>query len=166
MIRVALTRPRDSYDLVSWVVRAVTGRPYSHVALILDGEDCVRGLPVALDASTVGVRLVPYEDFLRANIVVHMYMPAVSLGRAVDAMLPALGIRYDALGLVGEGWVTIVRRWFHKAVRNPLRSPRALWCSEYVALVLRAAHYPGADKVDPFTAAPSDIDDLMRGASP
>jgi hypothetical protein len=166
VIRIGLSRPRNSYDLLSWAVRAVTGRPYSHVGIILDGEDAVRGLSVVLEASNVGVRFVPLQDYALANILVKTITPSRPIGLGVDAMISSLGIRYDALGLVGEGWVVACQRWLHKAVRNPLRSPHAMWCSELVALVLRAAGYPGAMALDPFSAAPADIDDLLSTRIP
>lgn len=164
MIHVGLSRPRSSYDPVSWAVRTLTGRTYSHVFLVLDREDAIRGLAVVLEAANVGVRFVPLQDFTRSNVLVKIISPPVYLGQGVDAMISYLGVRYDVLGLLGEGWVAACKRWLHKAVRNPLRSPRAMWCSELVALVLRAAKCPGAEKLDPFTATPGDIEDLLMKA--
>jgi hypothetical protein len=164
MIRVGFSRARGAWAILSRVIMAITGRPYSHVWLLLEGSDAVRGVPMVLEASIEGYRLVPYEHFARGRDVVRVLDSPIPLGRAVDAAMARLGAAYAAMGLVGAGWVVAARRWARKRVRQPFRSPDAMFCSEAVAVIMIEAGYPIDAETDPEAVTPGDIEDWIRAA--
>jgi hypothetical protein len=61
-----------------------------------------------------------------------MLDPPYDLGPGLDALLPLLGTGYDFSGLVGEGWVFAMQRWFNRKVKNPIATAGEMWCSESV----------------------------------
>jgi hypothetical protein len=164
MIRVGFSRALGVAGILSRLIMAVTGRPYSHVWLLLEGSDAVRGVPMVLEASAEGYRLLPYDSFRRGREVVMVIDSPLPLGRAVDTAMARVGTAYAALGLIGAGWVVAARRWLHARVRQPFRSPHAMFCSEAVAEVMIDAGYPIDAETDPETVTPGDIEDWLRSA--
>jgi hypothetical protein len=143
---------------ISWVIRKLTGSTASHVWLAIDDPLFGR---VVLEASELGYRLYPFERFAKSNTVIRLVEPpACDMVKGVQSVADLLGTSYDFEGLFGM-LVVVVGRWFHRKVRNPLHSSRALFCSEAVARVLVAAGYTPAAELVPESTTPQDILDLF-----
>lgn len=139
---------------LSRLIRWLTKSAVSHTWLVYYDEDF--GQDMVLEATLTGVRLVPYDVFKRHNKLVTEVRPVtVPLQAGLAEVGRWLGAHYDFGGLLGMAVVllgrSLKRRW-----RNPLRSSRAMFCSELVAVALKASKYPGTDswvpsQVDPDT---------------
>lgn len=142
---------------ISRLIRWFTGSKVSHCWLLL--EDSFFGVDVlmVMEATETGFRLIPYENFkAQGNDVVAVIVPDHSLDAGIKHAVRWLGAGYDFAGLFGSAFV-MLGRWFKRRWRNPLDSPRSMFCSEAVTLVLQAAAYPGADKLDPSATTPQDL---------
>lgn len=143
---------------ISWLIRKLTGSKVSHTWLAIDDPLFGR---VVLEASELGYRLYPFARFEQSNTIIALIEPpACDMVKGVQAVADLLGTAYDVEGLFGM-LVVVVGRWFHRKVRNPLRSSKTLFCSEAVARVLLAAGFPPAAGLNPESATPQDILDLL-----
>jgi hypothetical protein len=154
MVFVGFSTPRR-WNPLSALIRAMMRSTASHAWLLV--EDPAFQLRLVLEAHSTGFRLVSFATFVRDNKVVALVEPA----QPIDPGLPEaggwLGDEFDVLGLFGI-FLTLVGRWFRRRPwRNPFTSSHALFCSEAVVRVLKAAHYPGAQRLGNETTTPADL---------
>lgn len=117
---------------ISKAIRRVTKSRVSHVAFLTIADDQA----VILHADVGGVQFTPLARYLRENIVIDAFErttcttrdEACSLARAMSK----LGDSYDYAALVTRAVVRAFR-WVGIKANNPLRSPRSVVCSEFVA---------------------------------
>jgi hypothetical protein len=115
----------------------ITGRPYSHCWLLCTGDDGIHGLDVVLtEDEHGGLHFVPWTGYSTGKTIVDIINSPFDLGAGYAALLNKLGVGYDYDGLLGEGYVIGMQRWFHRMVINPLASANAMWCSEAIYYVL------------------------------
>jgi hypothetical protein len=146
------TRPANP---LSMLIRKMTGAKCSHAWLLVN-EDFF-GRPMVMEATEWGVRLVDADIFWKRNKVVRIYKPNVDLLPAVRTSGDVIGGIYDFWGLLGMGFVTVIARWLHKKITNPLQSPHSLFCSELIMQILRKGKHPNAEMFDPGTTSPQMI---------
>jgi hypothetical protein len=165
MIRVGFSHATGFWSFLSWIIMKSTGRNYSHVWLLLDGPDAINGTAVVLQESEKGgLEYAPYDGFGVGKVIVKVVEPPFSLRKGADALNQILGTSYDVGGLFGEGWVLFMRDWFRRKVKNPLRKPGEMWCSEAVAYAIeKTGSYPNAKTDDWQFCTPGDVDDLLAG---
>ena len=165
MIQVGFSSATGFWSFLSWIIRKATGRAYSHCWLLLDGADAIDGTAMVLQEDEKGgLAYVPYTGFGVGKTIVKIVLPSYPLRTGVDALNQILGTGYDVPGLFGEGWVLVMRDWFKRKVRNPLRSANAMWCSEAVAYAIeKAGGYANAKPDDWQLCTPGDVDDLLAG---
>lgn len=145
-------------SLPSRIIRKITKSSVSHAWLLLRGS--FMGLDMVLEASSSGFHLTPYETFRSRNIIVETVEPVAPLDDGVRLAASWLGSRYDFTGLLGSVIVQI-GRWLRRKWRNPFDASRAMFCSEAIVYVLRAAKYPGAEGLDPSGTSPEDLLDFL-----
>lgn len=158
-----------SGSLLSRAIRWVTGGKFSHAYLMW--EEPTLGW-VRMEAGWSGYHLTlaprPIKDFeiLRLGEVsaVHRevalplendYLPVVR--RAASW----LGAPYDYTGAAGFLWTALGNAVSGRWWRNPLSSPRALFCSEAIAQVLKDQGHKALVDVDPSTVSPQRLLDLL-----
>ena len=163
MIRVGFSHANGFWSFLARIIMSATGRPYSHVWFVIDGEDCVRGVPMVLEATEHGgLHLVPWVGYDVGKTIVKIVTPPFPLNKGVDFLMNQLGTSYDILGLVGQGWVVMMKRWFKVKAKNPLRSARAAWCSEVVIQAIQHSEgYDNARNLDAERSTPGDVDDVL-----
>ncbi len=159
MVYVGFSTPRR-WNPLSALIRAVSKSRASHAWLLV--EDPVFQLRLVLEAHSTGFRLISFANFVRDNKVVAIAAPAHDLAAGLPAAGGWLGDEFDLLGLFGI-FLTLVARWFkRRAWRNPFTSSRALFCSEAVVRVLKAAHHPGAGRLGDETTTPQQLLDFFE----
>jgi hypothetical protein len=163
MIQVGFST--QTHNILSRMIRAVTKSRASHAWLLVD--DSLFGCPLVLEATEVGIRLIPFKTFQVKNTVVHLSPAHVEASMEVGlrAMSVALGNAYDFTGLFGMFFVYL-GRLFRKKWRNPIRSSKAMFCSEFVCRVLQSARWPGAEALDPDSTSPEDLLVFIEGDAP
>lgn len=153
MIRVGFSTRTKS--IFSRLIRWFTGSSVSHAWLVYD--DAFFGEDMVIEATEVGFRLIPLANFkAEGNDVVAVVEPKSPLDVGLRAARTWIGESYDFGGLLGAS-VVILGRWLKRKWRNPLDSPRSMFCSEAVVMVLQASSYPGAEKLDPSATTPQDL---------
>jgi hypothetical protein len=151
---VGFSTPR-AWNPLSALIRWMTGSRASHAWVLV--EDPLFELRLVLEAHSSGFRLVPFSRFVRENEVVALVEPAHPLAGGLRAAGAWLGEAFDVVGLFGI-FLALVRRWFRRGpLRNPLPTPRALFCSEAVIRTMRAARYPGAERLAPEGTTPAEL---------
>lgn len=154
MVLVGFSSPRR-WNPLSALIRRVMRSRASHAWLLV--EDPLFKLRLVMEAHSTGFRLISFANFVRDNKVVAVVVPAHPLEHGLTAAGGWLGDKFDVLGLFGI-FLTLVARWFkRKAWKNPFTSSRALFCSEAVVRVLKAAHYPGAERLGNETTTPAEL---------
>jgi hypothetical protein len=143
-------------NVLSWLIRKVTGSKCSHAWLLID--DPFFGVPVVLQASLEGFTLDTYSRFCASNEVVAIVQPAIPLDQPLRDAWQALGTPYDYLGLLGMSWVMLGRA-FHRVWKNPLSSADEMFCSEAVVeQILIPAKYPGVETLGlPQNVSPAQL---------
>ncbi len=154
MVYVGFSTPRR-WNPLSALIRAMMRSPVSHAWLLV--EDPLFGLRLVLEAHSTGFRLVSFANFVRDNEVVALVAPAHPLEPGLPEAGGWLGDEFDVLGLIGI-FLTMVAKWFRRrAWKNPFTSARALFCSEAVVRVMKAARYPGAGRLGDETTTPAEL---------
>lgn len=154
MVFVGFSTPRR-WNPLSALIRAMMRSKASHAWLLV--EDPLFQLRLVLEAHSTGFRLISLAEFVKRNKVVALVEPAHPIAPGLPEAGGWLGDEFDVLGLLGI-FLTLVARWFRrKAWRNPFASSRALFCSEAVVRVLKAADYPGAGRLGDETTTPAEL---------
>lgn len=158
MISVGFSmRPRN---ILSRFIRWVTKSSCSHVWLLVDSETF--GTSCVLEATEVGIRLIPLSNYIaKGNYVVELVEVSHDLSPGLKEMSKMLGEKYDFTGLFGMAWVYL-GRLFKKRWKNPTNSSEAMFCSEFVAHVLRASSHPDFIDADPASLSPQDLLRLLK----
>lgn len=142
--------------LLSRIIRWFTRSSVSHTWLLFEME----GIPMVLEATFEGVRLIPYETFQKKVTVVDVVPLPYSMD-SVKFLLMDLGLSYDVGGLLGNFFVQIGRmlkmRW-----RNPWNNSKAMFCSELLSGWLKLQGYPGTEDMVPAEVSPEDLLDLVK----
>jgi hypothetical protein len=158
MVYVGFSTPRR-WNPLSALIRAMMRSRVSHAWLLV--EDPIFQERLVLEAHASGFRLVSLATFVRDNRVVAIVAPAHDLSPGLPEAGGWLGDQFDVLGLVGI-FLVLVGRWFRRTRwRNPFTSAHALFCSEAVVRVLKAARYPGAERLGDETTTPQDLLDVL-----
>jgi len=161
MVYVGFSTPK-LWNPLSWAIRAATGSRASHAWLLV--EDPLFDHRLVLEASSAGFRLIPLARFARTELVVAVLQPAGDLEAGLREAGDWLGEAFDVRGLLGMAWVVlgdllrVRRRWC-----NPLRSRRALFCSEAVIRTMRAAGYPGSARLGVEATTPAALLGFLSG---
>jgi len=154
MVYVGFSTPRR-WNPLSALIRAMMKSTASHAWLLV--EDPLFQLRLVMEAHSTGFRLVSLANFVRDNKVVAIVAPAHPLDPGLPEAGGWLGDQFDVLGLFGI-FLTMVAKWFRRrAWKNPFTSSRALFCSEAVVRVMKAAHYPGAAPLGDETTTPAEL---------
>jgi hypothetical protein len=157
MIKVGFSTHRR--NPLSALVRFLTGSKASHCWLLIQDEPFF-GIPMVMEATEVGFRYIPLSVFKARNDIVAVVSSPYPLEKGVHAANAWLGKNYDFLGFFSTFFV-LVGRWLKRKIKNPVRSSRAMFCSEAVARVLQASGYPGISGLDPSSVTPQDLLDLL-----
>lgn len=159
MVLVGFSTPRR-WNPLSALIRAMTRSRTSHAWLLV--EDPVFQLRLVLEAHSSGFRLVSFTRFVKENAVVALVEPSAPIDGGLPAAGRWLGESFDVLGLFGI-FLTLVARWFRQRPwRNPFPTPSALFCSEAVVRTLRAAGYPGSERLRPEETTPADLLEFLE----
>lgn len=142
---------------LSRLIRAGTGSKYSH-CWVRHGSDVWGGTWVT-HADWPVVRQWPWRSASRKWTVQQLYRPRFDIKPALAAVRADFESRYDVPGLLGMVFVELAWRWFHRRIKNPLASPAAVFCSEFLASILKAAKLPGTEDWDTEAMAPEDVAD-------
>jgi hypothetical protein len=119
---------RRDYNPFSWAVRTVTGKPYSHVAVGIDG--------FVYEAVLGGVRKVSVYDFTNHNVIVDAARVEVDNFVVFSRAMEKIGKTYDVPALFWFLIMLTAQRFKIKV--KPLRiNPKWFICSEYVWYILK-----------------------------
>lgn len=122
---------------VSWIVRKLTGSKVSHTWFVYRDVDFE--MLMVMEAHEVGFRLIPLSHFLKYNTVVALFDPKRSLDEGLKVVARQfLASHYDFAGLIGMAWVKL-GRWLKQRWRNPFRDQKHVFCSEALAIAMRAS---------------------------
>lgn len=150
---VGFSTPR-TWNPISALIRRMMNSKASHTWLLV--EDPLFELRLVLEAHETGFRLISLAEFVKNNKIVKLLQPAHPLAKGLPEAGGWLGDEYDVRGLIGIFFVTVAKFFRHK-IANPFTSSRALFCSEAVVRVMKAAGYPGAEKFGDETTSPADL---------
>ena len=159
MVFVGFSTPRR-WNPLSALIRLMMRSKTSHAWLLV--EDPLFQLRLVLEAHSTGFRLISLAEFVKANKVVALVEPPHPIEPGLPEVGGWLGDQFDVLGLFGI-FLTLVGRWFSaKRWQNPFTSTRALFCSEAVVRVLKAARYPGAERLGDETTTPQELLEFLE----
>lgn len=154
MTYVGFSTPRR-WNPLSALIRWMTKSRTSHTWLLV--EDPAFDLRLVLEAHTTGFRLISFTRFVKDNRVVALVRTSHPLEPGLPDAGQWLGESYDVLGLFGI-FLTLVGRWFRQRPwNNPFPTPSALFCSEAVVRTLKAAGYPGSERLGDETTSPAAL---------
>jgi len=154
MVYVGFSTPK-LWNPLSWAIRVATRAEVSHAWLLV--EDPLFGHRLVLEAAATGFRLLPLSRFALTERIVVLLQPAEDVTPGLREAGDWLGEKFDVRGLIGMA-LLLVAGWLGlRGLRNPLRSRRALFCSEAVVRTLRAAGYPGAERLGAEETTPAAL---------
>lgn len=155
MIQVLFSHSRG---LISWLIRKVTNSQCSHTAFLY--TDDTLGLNMVMEAQESGFRLIPYNKFLRENVLVAAFTLDTDLTSGIKWAANWLGTRYDTMGMLGMLWV-LLGRTFKKRFHNPFQNSHSMYCSEMETIVLQRCGVEWLKDMDPSTITPQDLYNLF-----
>lgn len=146
---------------LSVLIRKITKSPTSHCFFAFDVVNDKHHL--MLEAGFSGVEFNDYDTYKKSHVIVAEYTLATGPERKeyLNKALDYLDEKYDFAGLFGGAWV-LLGRWFKKTWKNPLQSSKAMFCSEYVATVLKEAGHPKLQDLNPSEVTPKDLLELLK----
>lgn len=144
---------------LSRLIRAATGSKYSH-CWVRHGS-AVWGGTWVTHADWPVVRQWPWKAATAKWTVKQMYRPTFDIRPALAAVRSDFEARFDVPGLFGMVFVELGLKWFKRRIHNPLASPKAMFCSEFLAHILKAAALPGTADWDPRSLSPEDVADYV-----
>jgi hypothetical protein len=136
-------------NIVSKVICAITGSRTSHVAFCFE----VASTQVFLHANVGGVQISPRAKFLKKNKIVDEYVFVDSYDVNLTDAVNHIGERYDYVGVFGFIPV-LVARWIGRKIKNPIASPNAMVCSEFIIKGVKLGEWAA---MDPECTTPGDI---------
>ena len=142
--------------IVSRAIRWFTRSRCSHVMIGLSLFD----QDVLLHSTAGGVQFTfPRSKWFRNERLIAEYEIIPDLSAGVPILLEKfLNAHYDYVGVVGGfPLVLLWRRWFKKKIRNPLASPTALFCSEFVLHLDEGGRIPEWKGLDPERTHAQDL---------
>lgn len=139
---------------LSWLIRAITGKPCSHTFILFESEDFKT--PMVLEHSLDGLDLLTIEDFRRENTIFQLIRVDWDLSSAVRRQLELLGEPYNFNGLLGM-LVVLAGRRLRMRWSNPFRRADRRLCTEVVVHVLQESGYPGANSLRAEDLGPEDV---------
>ena len=159
MVFIGFSTPR-AWNPLSALICAMTRSCASHTWLLV--EDPIFKLRLVLEAHSSGFRLVTFTRFVKRNKVVALVKPAHPIEPGLPEAGAWLGEGFDGIGLFGI-FLTLLPRWIRQQPRrNPFPTTRAVFCSEAVVRTLRAASYPGSERLGDETTTPAELLAFLR----
>lgn len=146
-IQVGFSTSKDYW--LSKIIRWFTDSKASHCFFIYYDEDWQRNM--VLEATEGGYKITPFS-YYEADLVAK-FTPKYSVETGLTKSIDWLGEGYDYVGLIGMIWVEI-GRWLKRNWYNPCRDPKAMFCSEAIARVMKESNYPGTEDWDPESIDP------------
>lgn len=153
--RIGFSKGRQ---FVSHIIMWLTGGKVSHTFIIYFDEDFQADY--IFEATTWGIRIVPYDAFAKKYNVVAVFKPQYPLDKGFVELGKWLGRKYDFSGLIGMIFV-LFGRWIRHKWFNPMASSKAMFCSEAVSNVLLWSGYPGFN-FRPDTVSPKELMDFCK----
>ena len=152
-----------SKGFVSRAIRWFTRSKASHVMIGIE----VHNQPMLLHCTSGGVKITPRAKWFKDSTLISEWRFKDEPN--VDHALSHIGDKYDYLTLFGWGAVILLWRWFRIKAKNPLQSPTAMVCSEFVVHLgepeLGANNVKDWRELDPETTHAQTLLDLMPGQS-
>jgi hypothetical protein len=155
---IGFSTPR-SFNPVSALVRRFTNSEASHCFFLYWDDDFQ--CDMVLEAHELGFRLITWPRFVKKNRIVEVVEPAYSLDPGFLKLGEWVGSAYDFGGLIGQAFVQF-GRWCKRKVRNPLSSPRSMFCSESIARCMQWAGHPDGKNFSPKETTPQDLLNYFR----
>lgn len=147
----------SSSDWSSKIIRFFTRSKTSHVMIGLQ----LFGVEMLLHCTGGGVQFTPRRKWMRDNYMVGEFTCTVDLTYGLSHAVRHLGEKYDYLSLIGFLPILFFR-WLKIKVKNPLASPKAMVCSEFVLHVDPEGKVPEWSGMDPETTTAQDLLELCE----
>jgi len=157
MITIIFTRPKK-WSLLSWLIKKFTKSQASHMMIGLE----MYGVPVVIHSTMGGVQITPRKKQMVNNEILEEYKFIPDVTNGLKHSFDHLGERYDYVGLLGYAIILIMWRWFRRKMKNPLASPTALVCSEFVLHVNHDGQIKEWEGLDPERTTPQDLIEICR----
>lgn len=148
--RIGFSRGKQ---IISHIIMWATGGKVSHAFIVYFDEDFQADY--IFEATTWGIRIVPFETYKKKYNVVAVYSPGHPLTRGFLELGLWIGRKYDFTGLVGMLFV-LFGRFLQCKWKNFMAAPKAMFCSEAVSNVLLWSNYPNFN-LDPGTVDPKQL---------
>lgn len=155
-ITVIFSTPRWRANPFASLIRWLTRSRVSHASIGLVLAD----VPVVVQATIGGVKVTTRTKFEKQSKIVAEFRVLQDVQGGVQHAVHLIGEHYDYIGLLGYAVVLLTWRWFKKRLKNPLASPTALVCSEFVLRVNQDGKITEWVGLDPEATTAQDI--LLR----
>ena len=116
----------------------------------------------AVDIQEKGVQpTIPVKDLTRVDYVECWQVPKVDLWKGIRACKNDLFKRYDWKGLIFGILRLKLMSWFGMKLTKPHHASNRLFCSEYIAKVLKKSGAPSTEHWAPANISPKDLQDYF-----
>jgi hypothetical protein len=141
------------------LIRKLTGSKYNHAYIIYTSY--LFGGWWGVEIAEDGVVKLPLEKIKAKYYLNDCFEYEYNLDLGLQRTRQMVGKKYDWLGVLGFGLKILIKRLFRRKVDNTLQAGGRLFCSEYVASVLKLAGAFGFEKVVPEEMSPGDIAKIL-----
>lgn len=145
---------------VPWLIMKLTKSKVSHAAVGFD----LWGFPMVVHASIGGIRVLPRSKFSKKHVLIAEYAVKTDITKGLQHTASLIDRNYDYKGLFGFLFV-IMAAWFKRKIKNPLASPTALFCSEFVLHLDKDDEIPEWNDFEYETTTPGQLMSSCSGPS-
>jgi hypothetical protein len=141
--------------LLGRIVRYLTNSPINHVFLTFESTEW--GGEWVAQADQEGVRLLPIKRALKGAEYVEQYECLMSLSSGMKEMAKYVGCKYDWKGVIWGIFCLAMWKLFMVKFFKRHHSLSRMFCSEFVAEILKQSQVPETERWDTSLISPGDI---------
>jgi len=141
--------------LLGKVVRYLTSSPINHVFLVYESAEW--GGEWVAQANQDGVHKIPIERALKSSQYVEQYECLKSLSSGMREMAKYIGCKYDWKGVVWGIFCLAVLKFLGIKISKRHHSFSRMFCSEFIAEILKRAQVPETGSWETSLISPSDL---------
>jgi len=117
---------------------------------------------MALEIDQYGIRFVPVHKTNGYAKHLEVFSCKYDLNIGLITMKDYIGRKYDWKGVISGAWRLFLRKYFKYETKNGVHSRNRMFCSEFVASILKESEVDGTSKWKPSEMSPKMLYDFVN----
>lgn len=144
------------------LVRFILGYPFNHVFAVYESQDWGQWMAIEVISK---ISIMPFEISRRRYSKLRAYECSEDLTPGLLSMVDYLGTSYDWKGVMGGLVRLALWKLFRFDSLTPFHSESKLFCTEYVAELLKRNNLPKTDRWQTWRIGPETLESFLISSS-